>query len=175
MAEGRFDEALKILKEGAKANKMTLPSDEELVEMMESIKVHISIRTWETGQPKGRTKGSTYQYDEVLSTKCFIKTFEPTPTSKGWHHKTVAKVLQLITGHAPFRHHFRHWNPPDWDTDCRVCFEAEENAIHLVAECPALNWSRKDHLGEWTKAFKQPPTTPEKERNFLHRPKGGKN
>lgn len=37
MAEGRFDEALKILKDGAKTNNRTLPPDDELLEMMKSI------------------------------------------------------------------------------------------------------------------------------------------
>jgi len=37
MAEGRLDEALKILKDGAKTNGRTLPSDQELLEMMRSI------------------------------------------------------------------------------------------------------------------------------------------
>ena len=98
------------------------------------------------------------QYDEALRTKCFIKTFEPTTICKDWSHQTVAKVIQLITGHGPFKHHFLHWNPPDWDTDC----EAEENAIHLIAECPALNWARSENLCDW-------------KRNFLQRPNGGKN
>ena len=35
---GRFDEALKILKGGAKVNQKTLPPDNELLEMMEKIK-----------------------------------------------------------------------------------------------------------------------------------------
>lgn len=35
MAEGRFEEALKILKDGAKTNGNTLPPDEELLDMME--------------------------------------------------------------------------------------------------------------------------------------------
>ena len=60
------------------------------------------------------------QYDGALRTKCFIKTFEPTTICKDWSHQTVAKVIQLITGHGPFKHHFGHWNPPDWDTDCRL-------------------------------------------------------
>jgi OCT family organic cation transporter-like MFS transporter 4/5 len=38
MAEGRFEEALVILKQGAKANRRTLPSDSELREMMERFK-----------------------------------------------------------------------------------------------------------------------------------------
>jgi len=37
MAEGRFDEAMAILKAGAKRNKKQLPSDDELMEMMKSI------------------------------------------------------------------------------------------------------------------------------------------
>jgi len=38
MAEGRFEEALVILKQGAKANRRTLPPDSELREMMERFK-----------------------------------------------------------------------------------------------------------------------------------------
>ena len=38
VSKGRFDEALKILKGGAKINKKTLPSDNEILEMMEKIK-----------------------------------------------------------------------------------------------------------------------------------------
>jgi len=37
MAEGRFDEALQILKAGAKTNNNSLPPDEEIMEMMKSI------------------------------------------------------------------------------------------------------------------------------------------
>ena len=117
------------------------------------------------------------QYDEALRTKCFIKTFEPTNICRDWSHQTVAKVIQLITGHGPFRHHFRHWNPPEWDTDCRLCLEAEENAIHLIAECPALNWARNETLRDWTKALKQPPATPNKpkKKKFLAKAKRWKN
>ena len=39
VTKGRFDEALKILKTGAKMNKKTLPSDNEMIEMMEKIKL----------------------------------------------------------------------------------------------------------------------------------------
>ena len=39
VTKGRFDEALKILKAGAKMNKKTLPSDNEMIEMMEKIKL----------------------------------------------------------------------------------------------------------------------------------------
>ena len=38
MAEGRFEEAVKILKDGAKMNNRTLPPDDELLEMMERFK-----------------------------------------------------------------------------------------------------------------------------------------
>ena len=43
MAEGRFEEALKILKNGAKVNDRSMPSDEELLEMMKAIKEDVSI------------------------------------------------------------------------------------------------------------------------------------
>ena len=36
---GRFDEALKILKGGAKVNKKTLPPDNEILDLMEKIKL----------------------------------------------------------------------------------------------------------------------------------------
>ena len=42
MAEGRFDEALQILKAGAKTNKNTLPPDEEIMEMMKAIAADVS-------------------------------------------------------------------------------------------------------------------------------------
>ena len=44
MAEGRFDEALKILKSGAKTNSRSLPSDDELMEMMKAIKEDVIIK-----------------------------------------------------------------------------------------------------------------------------------
>jgi MFS family permease len=37
MAEGRYEEALKILKDGAKTNKRTLPPDAEMLEMLKSL------------------------------------------------------------------------------------------------------------------------------------------
>ena len=43
MAEGRFDEALHILKNGAKTNKKKLPSDDELMEMMKAISADVSF------------------------------------------------------------------------------------------------------------------------------------
>ena len=48
MAEGRFDEAIKILRDGAKCNDRTLPSDDELREMMQAIKEDVSflINRW---------------------------------------------------------------------------------------------------------------------------------
>lgn len=38
VAEGRFEEAIKILKDGAKTNNRSLPPDDELMEMMKAIK-----------------------------------------------------------------------------------------------------------------------------------------
>ena len=53
MAEGRFDEAIKILRDGAKCNGRTLPSDDELREMMQAIKddVSSSVRPKLLNQP----------------------------------------------------------------------------------------------------------------------------
>ena len=41
MAEGRFDEALHILKNGAKTNKKQLPPDDELMEMLKAISADV--------------------------------------------------------------------------------------------------------------------------------------
>jgi len=43
MAEGRYEEALAILKQGAKANNRTLPPDSELREMVEKFKSQVDI------------------------------------------------------------------------------------------------------------------------------------
>ena len=42
MAEGRFDEALHILKNGAKTNKKQLPPDDELMDMLKAISADVS-------------------------------------------------------------------------------------------------------------------------------------
>ena len=42
MAEGRLDEAIAILKNGAKTNNKTLPPDEELMEMLTAIAADVS-------------------------------------------------------------------------------------------------------------------------------------
>jgi len=41
MAEGRLEEALVVLKEGAKTNRKTLPPDSELREMMEKFRSQV--------------------------------------------------------------------------------------------------------------------------------------
>ena len=43
IAEGRYEEALKILKDGARTNGNTLPSDQELLDMMETIHSQVRI------------------------------------------------------------------------------------------------------------------------------------
>jgi hypothetical protein len=43
MAEGRLEEALVILKEGAKTNRKTLPPDSELREMMEKFRSQVKF------------------------------------------------------------------------------------------------------------------------------------
>jgi OCT family organic cation transporter-like MFS transporter 4/5 len=49
---GRFDEALKILKGGAKVNKMTLPPDSELLDMMEKVKQSAEEEEEEADNPE---------------------------------------------------------------------------------------------------------------------------
>ena len=45
VTEGRFEEALAILKDGAKSNNKALPSDSELMEMLTSIKAQVTDLT----------------------------------------------------------------------------------------------------------------------------------
>ena len=47
MAEGRCEEALVILKAGAKTNRRTLPPDSELREMMEKFRMQVAFKTRE--------------------------------------------------------------------------------------------------------------------------------
>ena len=49
---GRFDEALKILKGGAKMNKKTLPPDSELLDMMEKVKQSAELEEEEADNPE---------------------------------------------------------------------------------------------------------------------------
>ena len=49
---GRFDEALKILKGGAKVNKKTLPPDSELLDMMEKVKQAAELEEEEADNPE---------------------------------------------------------------------------------------------------------------------------
>jgi hypothetical protein len=52
VSKGRFDEALKILKGGAKINKKTLPSDNEILDMMEKIKQQDEEEVQDADAPK---------------------------------------------------------------------------------------------------------------------------
>ena len=54
VSQGRFDEALKILKGGAKVNKRTLPSDNEILDMMEKIKQQDDQEVQDVAAPKTR-------------------------------------------------------------------------------------------------------------------------
>ena len=54
VTQGRFDEALKILKGGAKVNKRTLPSDNEILDMMEKIKQQDDEEVQDAAAPKTR-------------------------------------------------------------------------------------------------------------------------
>ncbi len=59
MAEGRFEEALKILKDGAKTNKRTLPPDDELLAMMDR------FRTQEEEEVKAADPGERTLKEKV--------------------------------------------------------------------------------------------------------------
>ena len=47
MAEGRFEEALVIIKKGADTNNNTLPPDEEILDMMRTMKEQVLVYAWD--------------------------------------------------------------------------------------------------------------------------------
>lgn len=57
--------------------------------------------------------------------------------------EVLGKCLQFITGFNRFRRH-ESLTDPNVDPTCRFCEEEEEEAWHLVSECPALWQQRRD-------------------------------
>ena len=70
VSKGRFDEALKILKGGAKINKRTLPSDNEILDMMEKIKQQDDEEEKDVAAPK--TKKEQVVTIDIFSKICFF-------------------------------------------------------------------------------------------------------
>jgi len=66
MAEGRFDEAIKILRDGAKTNGRTLPSDDELREMMQAIKDDEEDKKQEETRELTTSEKVMEVFDEIL-------------------------------------------------------------------------------------------------------------
>jgi len=66
MAEGRFEEAIKILKGGAKCNDRTLPSDDELLEMMQAIKEDEEDKKEEETRVLSTSEKIYEVFDEIL-------------------------------------------------------------------------------------------------------------
>ena len=49
----------------------------------------------------------------------------------------IGFIIQIITGHGPFRYH--QWVVDNnLDPTCVLCLEEEETGAHLVLGCPAL-------------------------------------
>ena len=66
LGERRFEEALKIMKEGAKANGKTLPSDEEMMDMFEKFAAQEAEEAKEASDEEKTTKEKVYEVFKEL-------------------------------------------------------------------------------------------------------------
>lgn len=57
-------------------------------------------------------------------------------------------VVHLITGHNFLNRHCSILDP-SVDPDCRLCMEADETSLHIIADCPALAGERHRTFGEF--------------------------
>merc|ERR1711981_69164 len=64
---GRFDEALKILKAGAKVNKKTLPPDNEILDMMEKIKQQDEEEVQQADAPRTAKEKAAEAFKELVN------------------------------------------------------------------------------------------------------------
>ena len=56
-------------------------------------------------------------------------------------NKDLTLLSQTVTGHGLFKAHLKHWN--DLETECELCLEDEETAVHWWRDCPALEYHRQ--------------------------------
>ncbi len=54
----------------------------------------------------------------------------------------LSRLIQVISGHGPFRGHAGHWRA-EIDLTCTLCEEDAETAWHLWRGCPALELQRR--------------------------------
>lgn len=67
ISKGRFDEALKILKGGAKTNKMTMPPDNEILDMMEKVKQQSEEDEEEAANPTTLGEKALDAFKEIIN------------------------------------------------------------------------------------------------------------
>ena len=56
---------------------------------------------------------------------------------------TLSRVIQLCTGHGYNAYHLSLVDPAR-DGECRFCLEDTEDSWHIVNECPAFDWLRRN-------------------------------
>ena len=81
-------------------------------------------------------------YPEARQSKIWIPTVKPSKTIKLKDRQMIGFIIQIITGHGPFRYH-QQFSDKEVDTTCSLCLEDEESGAHLALDCPALARERE--------------------------------
>ena len=54
----------------------------------------------------------------------------------------LRNLIEAITGHCLLNKHLSHWKEIE-STKCRLCEEDDETYLHLINECPAMEYERR--------------------------------
>ncbi len=63
---------------------------------------------------------------------------------RGFSRSNLRCIMGFFTGHFIFQKHLHQMNLVDSE-ECRFCMEEDEDAHHLLFDCPALEYLRTDH------------------------------
>ena len=70
--------------------------------------------------------------------------------------KNLSRLVQFLTGHNKLKRHKNIQNGVDNPQSCRLCEEEEESSFHVIAECPATQFYRRNIFQNNT-ALPNPP------------------
>ena len=97
-------------------------------------------------------------YNQARQTKIWF----PTPNCKKslqllkMGRKNLSRLVQFLTGHNKLKRHKNIQNGVDNPQSCRLCEEEEESSFHVIAECPATQFYRRNIFQNNT-ALPNPP------------------